>query len=98
MARKIEDAFQLAAHLVEADLVEEGQADYFEVGDKLHIKYNISMEEFEALANDLLRHTPVMATPRSGKSIHTFGHHVDCGKEWVTLLRTEAEISVPDGA
>ena len=86
MPRKIENATELAAYLVG---MTEAQEQY-EVEDALIEKYEIDMDHFEALANDLLRMTPTLPSPLDGsRQLHAFGHP-DNGA-WHALMRTLAD-------
>ena len=90
MAQRIEDAMELAVHILALDEDPGDEA----LLDALEERYGvgIDMDMFERIANDLLRLTPTLASPlRAGVQMHAFGHDTGDGATWIALMRCQAE-------
>ena len=87
MARRMEDARELAGVLVDVDSEDDDALD-----DALRDRWEFGMEQFENLVNELLLLTYPVQSP-FGDYFHAFGTFVP-GKPgvWEAFLRTEADV------
>ena len=87
MPRRIEDARELAGFLVDADPENDDAID-----DALQERWNIGLEQFEELVNELVMLTYPIKSP-FGDYFHAFGtFNAENQGVWNALLRTEADV------
>ena len=80
------DAEELACQILGLDydkIVDEGRED--EIEEQLYEKYEISMENFLCIADDLIKLTPLVKSEMTGTLYHAFG--VAEGNAWRAIAK-----------
>lgn len=84
------DAEELACQILGLDydtIVDEGRED--EIDEGLNDKFEISMEQFLDIADELLKLTPLVKSELTGSAYHAFG--VSEGGSWRAIAKELAD-------